>query len=276
MKEKRVIWEKQRQRMLENQSKKTSKEMGVITDGDGYLIVPNKENRGEDVYYHITTEECMEKIVGGGRLCGSKRINRMDGNIGSKRSNQTQRGGKLWVVNCDLIEVWNSISNNEVHKTKLDIFGRDGKPFYVIGILKSTFDKYGLTIQPNTDIVGETTTMFEREIYMGNKTIPINELIFCGRYITDSDRWECEDRWLLNKLITENQTKEEYDITKLNIYTPLLGRVSYEERYEKTMKKKFPTEQSKLDYLNGENIDKEIKEYQNFVDRYENHYRNVG
>ena len=245
--------------------KNTPKIKMCIDEKTGYNYVPTEEHVGEKIYYHIMTEDGFEKMFKFGK-----------GLVGSRKKNRGYTtwvdDGMFYVVTCDMNMVWNSISYNELHKDKLDIFGRDGKPYMVVGILQSTLDKLGVEVEPNQSCKYELTNLFERQIRLGDKVIPKEELYFCGRYITDGDMWETNDRWLLSQGIMESQLGEEYDITKLRIQNPILGEVKYSERFEKTTNKMFPTKKKKLKFLKSMKCDLQIKEWENTIKKIDPNY----
>ena len=238
--------------------------MNIMRDKDGVLIIPKKENLGEEVYYHIMTEDGFEKMKRYGKgLMGSNKKNR-------KYSTWCEEG-MLYCSNVPSVNIWNGISYMEIMKTKWDVFGRDGQDFIVVGFKQSTLDDLGVSVKPNTNCPLEITNIFEREIYLGNKIIPNEELFYCGKYKTDGDSWETNDRWKLVEMkmdiLKEEGTTSNYpkDINKLSINDVILGDVKYSERYEKTMKKLFPTKKKKLKYIKSKQLSLRINDWESSV-----------
>lgn len=206
----------------------------ITNNGFGFnqfINNPKPLNPNEDYLYHITTINRLEKIVSYGGLIGNR------GNT----INDMSKKGYLYMVNSDNKRVWNGISYMMLFEEEIDVFGRHGEPYEVLGIPISFFNDNGLVLEE--DICSEYLELYHKKVNLGDKVIPLNEVHYIGQFITDGKDYDYDFVWKLGE-IHQGKPKEE-----LFWWCPYGGKRNYENRKETSLVNLFPTLKSKKQFI---------------------------
>jgi hypothetical protein len=198
-----------------------------------FINNPKPLNPNEDYLYHITTINRLEKIVSYGGLIGNR------GNT----INDMSKKGYLYMVNSDNKRVWNGVSYMELFEKEIDLFGRNGEPYEVIGIPISYFNNNELVLEQ--DPSGETIDIYHIKVNLMSKLIPLSEVHYIGHFITDGKDYDYDFLWELCE-IKSGRKKEDI---KLDCGKHFGGVRTYENRVETSLVNLYPTIKSKKEYI---------------------------